>query len=163
MVVTDYQKNGCAEGTGGTHALACEAAAEATMTAWLGPSAGEPASAPVAAAAAAAPASAAAPLSQASIVGAKRKLINFAEDGGAQCNGTAMLHMYLSAVAAGGKDKDKDKDKDKAVPSFELAQVRPNEFSCVLRLSVLGKRIESHGRGASKVIAKRVASGEVLK
>lgn len=154
-----FGTNGCCAGTGNSYRSACEAAAEATLEAWSG--AADLCEAPTA--------SHATPLSNTipiitnnastsavsmtaqSTVEVKRQHIDFSQEGGSLSNAVAMLHMYLSAVAS-----------ETTAPVFEVTEAG-RLYECTLRLTLQGKKIDSRGTGHSKIAAKRVASGEVLR
>ena len=152
---TQYQKKGCSQGTGSTYEEACEAAAEATLREWCGIERKPPSNPKgfTSGFSTSAHTDSQEPLSREHIVGAKRKFINLTEDSGSNnSNSTALFHMYLSALAT-----------DAMPPDFEMIRVNKATFACVLKLTLHGKKIESHGSGPNKVMAKREACGEVLK
>lgn len=73
------------------------------------------------------------------------------DEGDAQCNAVALFHLYLSALSG-----------ESAAPIFDIIKVGESSFTCNLKISLLGQRIESHGHGSSKLEAKRKSCQGVL-
>ena len=85
----------------------------------------------------------------------KRKATNMSvvveNEGDAQCNAVALFHLYLSALSG-----------ENTAPIYDICKVGDANFTCNLKTSLQGQRVESHGRGTSKLEAKRKSCQGVL-